>query len=99
MPLMLDTFKKIIIASPDTDVLVNVIHHFSWWVFSDLKELWIIGGKKGTQKQAVPIHTLVKELGEDVVEILPALHALTGISGFLQLASNFQYALFAQTVM
>ena len=32
-------FKKIIIASPDTDVFVNVIHHFSSWIFSDIKEL------------------------------------------------------------
>ena len=82
-------FKKIVIASPDTDVLVNAIHHFSRWVYLDLKELWITGGKKGAQKQAVPIHTLVEELDEDMVEILPALHALTGISQLLHLVRIF----------
>jgi hypothetical protein len=78
-------FKKIIIVSPDTDVLVNAIHHFSRWVFSDLEEMWIIGGKNGTQRQAMPVHTLVKELDGDVVEILPDIHALTGNSEILMI--------------
>ena len=38
--LKINNYKKLIIASPDTDVLVNVIHLFSCWMFSDLKELW-----------------------------------------------------------
>ena len=84
----MENFKKIIIASPDTDVLVSAVHHFSRWVFSDLKESWIIGGKKGTQRQALPVHTLVDKLDGDVVEILPPLYALTGISEFQQFAKE-----------
>ena len=84
----IENFKKIIIVSPDTDVLVSAVHHFSRWVFSDLKELWIIGGKKETQRQALPVHRLVDKLDGDVVEILPALHALTGISEFQQFAKE-----------
>ena len=80
----IENFKKIIIVSPDTDVLVSAVHHFSRWVFSDLKELWIIGGNNGTQIQALPVHSLVEKLDGDFVEILPALHALTGISEFQQ---------------
>ena len=85
----IENFKQIIIVSPDTDVLVSAVHHFSCWVFSDLKELWIIGGKKGTQRQALPVHTLVDKLDGDVVGmLLPALHALTAISEFQQFAKE-----------
>ena len=74
-----ENFTKIIFVSPDTDVLVSAVHHFSHWVFSDLKELWIIGGKIGAQRKALPVHSLVDKLDGGVVEILPALHVLTGI--------------------
>ena len=84
----IENFKQIIIVSPDTDVLVSAVHHFSRWVFSDLKELWIIGGKKETQRQALPVHRLVDKLDGDVVEILPALHASTAISEFQQFAKE-----------
>ena len=84
----IENFKKIIIVSADTDVLVSAVHHFSRWVFSDLTELWIIGVKKGIQRQALPVHTLVDKIDGDVVEILPALHALTGIAEFQQFAKE-----------
>ena len=60
-------------------VLVSVAHHFSRWMFFELKELWIIGAKKGSENQVIPVHTLNDNLDGNVVEILPALHALTGI--------------------
>ena len=72
-----DNFKKVIVASPDTDVLVNVIYNFSRWIFSDLEEMWIIGGNRGSQK-AIHIHSLVKQLDAGIVEVLSALHALRG---------------------
>ena len=84
----IENFKKILIVSPDTDVLVGAVHHFSRWVFSDLKESWIIGGKKGTQRQALPVHELVDKLDGDVVEILPALLALTDIFEFQKFAEE-----------
>ena len=47
-------FSKIVIASPDTDVFVNVVHHYSHWMYCALDELWIISGKSGS-KQAFPV--------------------------------------------
>ena len=44
--LKINNYKKLIIASPDTDVLINVTQHFSCWIFSDVKELWVLGPNK-----------------------------------------------------
>ena len=49
----INNYKTIIIASPDIDLSVNVIHHFSHWIFYDLKELWILSAKKTSQKQVM----------------------------------------------
>ena len=73
-----DSFKKVVIASPDTDVFVNSIHHFNLWMYSDLQELWFIAGKNS----AIPIHELVSNLDGNVVDVLPAVHALTGTHNF-----------------
>jgi len=80
--IQIDRFKKIIVASPDTDVFVNLVHHFSKWQFSDLEELWILSGKKSNQ-QATPIHDLVTHFDQNVIDVLPAVHALTGMSSSL----------------
>ena len=74
-----DNFKTIIIASPDPDVFVNAIFHYTRWMFSNLEELWIISGKKGAQ-QAFPVHQLIEKLDGNIIDILPAVHALTGTS-------------------
>ena len=72
-----DRFEKIIIASPDTDVFVCSVKHFNRWIFSDMKELWVISGRSGTTI-ALPVHKLPDKLESDVIDILPAVHALTG---------------------
>ena len=86
-------FKTVIIASPDTDVFINSIHHFARWMFSDLEELWVISGKRGTQ-QAIPIHQLNQTLDGNVVDVLPAVHALTGYKFILieNVSSTFSYS-------
>ena len=43
-------FSKIVIASPDTDVFVNSVHHFSRWMFCVLNELWVISSKSGSRQ-------------------------------------------------
>ena len=68
-------FKSIIIASPDTDVFVCSIHHHGKLMYFGLEELWFITGLS-TSKTFVPIHEVVDILESDVIEILPAVHAL-----------------------
>ena len=72
-------FSKIVIASPDTDVFINAVHHYSRWMYCALDELWIISGKRGS-KQAFPVHDLIGVLDDTVMDILPAVHALTGMN-------------------
>ena len=76
--LKINNYKNLIIASPDTDVLVNVIDCFSCWMFSDLKELWLLNSNKSLQKQFIPVHKLLQELDGEVVNVFPALQVLIG---------------------
>ena len=70
-------FQKIVVASPDTDIFVNLIYHFNRWVYADLLQLWMVSGKRGSN-DAVPTHDLVEKLDENVIDVLPAVHALIG---------------------
>ena len=76
--LKFSNYKKLIIASSDTNVLVNMMQHFSYWIFSDLKELWVLSPNKASQKQVIPVYKFVEELDGEVANVLPALHPLTG---------------------
>ena len=66
-------FSKIVIASPYTDA----VHHYSRWIYCALDELWIIS--RGW-KQAFPVHDLISVLDDTVIDILPAVHAFTGMT-------------------
>ena len=70
-------FCSIVIASPDTDIFVCSLHHFSQLVYFGLNELWFLSGQSNPLK-IVPIHDLVEKLSADIIDILPAVHALTG---------------------
>ena len=48
-------FEKVIIASADTDVFICTAYHFNRWIYSGLKEMWVISGKSGATT-AFPIH-------------------------------------------
>ena len=70
-------FGRVIVASPDTNVFVNLVYHFMHWIYADLEQLWIISDKK-TSQNVIPIHVLGERLHNNITEILPAIHALTG---------------------
>ena len=70
-------FDSVTIASPDTDVFVSAIHHFSKLMYFDLQELWFISGRSES-KTVVPVHDMVGSMEPDLIEVLPASHALTG---------------------
>lgn len=48
-------------------------------MYGDLQKLWVIYGTNGANL-IFPVHTLVKTMSENVIEMLPAVHALTGQS-------------------
>ena len=75
--LMSNNYKYLIIASPDTDIFVNVTHHFSYWMFSDLKEPWLLSPNKASHSSH-PCSWLVQELYEEVASVLSLLHAFSG---------------------
>ena len=80
-------FTKIVIASSYTDVFVNALYHYSRWVYFDLKELWVVNGKSAT-RTAFPIHELVDIMDTNVIDVLPAVHALTGCDTTSKVGTN-----------
>ena len=66
--------EKIVIQSPDTDMLVLSVAHFE-----DIasKELWFCTGVKD-RLRFVPVHDVCQNLSNRVLKALPAFHALTG---------------------
>ena len=65
---------RIIIQSPDTDVLVLAAAHFASIA---PKKLWFRTGVKDRLRFA-PVHDVCQKLGDRVLAALPAFHALTG---------------------
>ena len=69
----------IVVKSPDTDVLVLLVHYFP--KMKNPSELWfqtrLITSTKDNRRY-IPIHELCKSLSSVVCEILPAAYALTG---------------------
>ena len=72
-----ERFSRIIVASGDTDVFICLLYHFSNWKKANLKELWVLCGQ-GNTTRAVPLHNKNDCLDLSVINILPAIHALTG---------------------
>ena len=72
-----ENYKNLVIASGDINVFVCALYHFGLWIYSGLKELWIVAGKSNA-KFTIPVHTIFDELDTEVVDNLPAMHALTG---------------------
>ena len=77
-----ENIKRVILASGDTDVFVCSVYHYSRWVHRGLKELWFVSGNSDS-KTVFPIHQLAEKLLPDTINILPAVHALTGMFIFL----------------
>ena len=43
----------------------------------EMEELWVITGQ-GNSSRAAPVYNLVRLMKSDVVDVLPAVHALSG---------------------
>ena len=59
-----------------THIFVST-HLFCKLKYFNLEELWFVSGR-GNSKTFFPIHDLTRDLDLDLVEVLPAIHALTG---------------------
>ena len=70
-------YGSVVIASPDSDIFVSALHHFRKLMYFDLDELWFASGR-GNSRTFFPIHGLANDLDSDIVEVLPAIHALAG---------------------
>ena len=73
---------RIVIHSPDTDVLVLSAAHFDRL---GSKELWFRTGVKD-RLRLIPVHKVSQALGPTMCDTLPALHALTGCDSTSSLA-------------
>ena len=71
---MSDRVTKINVGTVDTDILVNLAYHFPHWSRNNLNELWMVCGKD----ERIPIHNVVHTIDCDVLDVVPAIHALTG---------------------
>ena len=69
-------YKRVVILSNDTDVLVVSLYYWSLLRNNGLQECWIRVGVANTTRY-IPIHTLADKVGQ-LVQFLPAIHALTG---------------------
>ena len=66
-------FRKVIFASPDTNVFVNVVYYFTHWTYADLEQIWMTSGKKGSEN-AIPIHVLRERLDDRFKFFQPFMH-------------------------
>jgi hypothetical protein len=80
---------RIVVKSPDTDVLVLLVHYFP--NMKNTSELWfqtgLITSTNGCRRY-IPVHELCNSLSSVVCKILPADHALTGCALFFGIRKN-----------
>ncbi len=70
-------YKTCVVLSNDTDVAVALLYHYPTLKEAGLSELWMRGGR-GKTVRYIPLHILHERPGQDVCNVLPALHCLTG---------------------
>ena len=70
-------YTKIIVASPDTGVFVSFLFHLTRWTYMGSSKMRVLSGR-GLTKGAVRFHRIVAVLDISVIDVLPAIHALTG---------------------
>ena len=58
-------------------VFLCALHHLSRWMYSGLDELRIVSGKCDCIN-VIPVHTIINNMANSVVDVLPAVHVLTG---------------------
>ena len=70
------SIKEMIISSPDTDVaVISCFQKISF--LESIDEIWLKSGI-GVNIRYLRIHDITDQLGFSVVELLPAVHAITG---------------------
>lgn len=70
---------RVIIKTPDTDVIVLAIHYMPKMHFTD--EMWIETGRITStidRRRYIPVHSICQTYGEGLCQILPPAHALSG---------------------
>ena len=80
-------YGSVVIASPDTHIFASTLHNFCKLKYFDLEELWFVSGR-GNSGTFFSIHDLTNYLNSHLVEILPAIHALTGIDTASKFGTN-----------
>lgn len=91
---------RIIIRSPDTDVLVLAVHYFS--KLNQISELWIQAGTVSTttdHRRFIPVHKICQSLSPVICNVLPAVHALTGcdtVSSFYSIGKRTVFKVLSQ---
>lgn len=96
-----ETFKnlgvngRVVIKSPDTDVLVICVHYFEQ--LSNISELWIETGRTTNTTNLhryIPVHGIFGSISLSFCRSLPAIHALTGCdstSSIFKIGKNTVY--------
>ena len=83
--------SRIVIVTPDTDVVVIACYQFSK-KFQSLKEMWVkTGTKKKNDLRYISIDKICESLGENLINLLPALHSMTGcdsVSSFVDIGKK-----------
>jgi hypothetical protein len=69
--------ERLVILSPDNDVLAIFLYFCKELMELGVKEIWTRAGV-GESTRYLPIHILASNIGEPLCHVLPALHALSG---------------------
>ena len=89
------TTSRLIVHSPDTDVLVLLVHYFSR--MSAFDECWMETGtitKTLDLRWFIPVRVIVVSLGPPLCESLPSIHALIGcdtVSSFFGIGKKITF--------
>ena len=65
---------RVIITSPDTDVVVLCLFHYS---MLNINKLWFHTGTV-KKRRFIPMHIIAEKLSEEIIRVLLAFHTLTG---------------------
>ena len=90
-----DMTGRVIIKTPDTDVLVLAIHYYPQ--MDRVKEFWIETGtvtRTTDLRRFIPVHDICHSQSPLFLKVLPAIHALTGCdstSDFFGIGKNSVY--------
>uniref|UniRef100_A0ABD2W9L6 Uncharacterized protein n=1 Tax=Trichogramma kaykai TaxID=54128 RepID=A0ABD2W9L6_9HYME len=82
-------FTNAHVISSNTDVIVLAMHFFNYFQNDGLQTLWIQVGIDYTLRN-VPIHSLVVYHGNDLCQVLPAAHHLTGSDDTSKVGTKFK---------